>query len=52
MRDAMRNTTHRGTGCMHIIIVIITDGQSNDPFLDVCDEITCLRNNFFFPMLR
>ena len=73
IRDAMRNTTHRGgytytagaaqcacnfmlsTGCGFveqdacIDVVIITDGQSNDPYLDVCNEITCMQNKTLFP---
>ena len=32
-----------------IDVVIITDGQSNDPDLDVCDEITCMQNKSLFP---
>ena len=32
-----------------IDVVIITDGQSNDPFLDVCNEITCMQNKTLFP---
>ena len=32
-----------------IDVVVITDGQSNDPFLDVCNEITCMKNTSLFP---
>ena len=33
-----------------IDVVIVTDGQSNDPCLkDVCKEITCLQNKTLFP---
>ena len=32
-----------------IDVVIITDGQSNDPHLNVCDESTCLQDSSLFP---